>query len=110
VRGLLFPISPLLCAFSTLLSYITTLIAGFALFGLCVEGLHQLSRDAAMAHAFRHSLLSRGYDTVRAANRGNASSQYELGRFHYASAIRLDMFQGAPADDDMVDARLALRH
>jgi hypothetical protein len=55
--------------------------------------------------AFRHSLLSRGYDTVRAANRGNARSQAELGSFHSMSAFRLDMLQGAPAEDHVVEAR-----
>jgi hypothetical protein len=60
-------------------------------FGLCFEGQHQHRRDAAMAFAFRHSLLSRGYDTVRAANRGNARSQAEFGYFHFMSALRLDI-------------------
>ena len=50
-------------------------------------------------------LLSRGRDTVRAANRGNARSQAELDRFHLVSAKRLDILQGAPADDEMVAAR-----
>ena len=67
-----------------------------------MEGQQQ-RRDAAMA--FRHSLLSRGYNTVRAANRGNARSQDEFGRFHFTSAFRLDMLQGAPAEDDVVAAR-----
>jgi TPR repeat protein len=57
--------------------------------------------------AFRHSLLSRGYDTVRAANRGNARSQAEFGYFHFMSALRLDILQRAPADDHVVEARWA---
>jgi hypothetical protein len=60
-----------------------------------------------MAFAFRYSLLSRGYDTVRAANRGKASSQSEFGYFHFLSALRLDILQGAPADDDVFEARWA---
>jgi TPR repeat protein len=58
-----------------------------------------------MASAFRHSLLSRGYDTARAANRGNASSQAELGAFHFISATRLEILLGA--EDDVVVARWA---
>jgi TPR repeat protein len=58
-----------------------------------------------MAFAFKHSLLSRGYDTVRAANRGNASSQADFGYFHFMSATRLDILHGAPADDHVVTAR-----
>jgi TPR repeat protein len=60
-----------------------------------------------MAYDFSYSLLSRGRDTVRAANRGNGRSQAELGKFHSASAKKLDILQGAPADDDMVTARWA---
>jgi hypothetical protein len=75
--------------------------------GLCVEGQQQHRRDAAMTFVFNHSLLSRGYDTVRAANRGNANSQAELGSFHFVSAMRLDILQGAPADDHTVAARWA---
>jgi TPR repeat protein len=71
---------------------------------LYVEG-EQHRRNAAMA--FSYSLLSRGRDTVRAANRGNASSQNELGYFHFFSAFRLDILQGTPADDDTVAARWA---
>jgi TPR repeat protein len=67
----------------------------------------QHRRAAAMTYSFNHSLLSRGYDTVRAANRGNARSQAELGKFHYASAKTLDILQGAPADDQVVEARWA---
>jgi hypothetical protein len=67
----------------------------------------QQRRDAAMTYTFNHSLLSRGYDTVRAANRGNARSQDELGFFHLTSATRLDILQGAPADDHTVAARWA---
>jgi TPR repeat protein len=52
-----------------------------------------------------YSLLSRGWDTVHAANNGDARSQYELGIFHHASAMRLDILQGASADDAMVAAR-----
>jgi TPR repeat protein len=44
---------------------------------------------------------------VRAANRGNARSQAELGFFHGATATRLDILQGSPADDAMVAARWA---
>jgi TPR repeat protein len=55
--------------------------------------------------AFNESLLSRGSDTVRAANSGDADSQAELGSFHFMSALRLDMLQGAPADDHVVAAR-----
>jgi TPR repeat protein len=58
-----------------------------------------------MPYAFNHSLLSRGYDTVRAANRGNTNSQDELGYFHLASAMRLDLLQGVPADEHTVAAR-----
>jgi hypothetical protein len=53
----------------------------------------------------KYSLLSRGRDTVRAANRRNARSQAELGGFHFVSAQRLDILQGAPADDHVVAAR-----
>jgi hypothetical protein len=60
-----------------------------------------------MPYAFNHSLLSRGYDTVRAANRGNARSQDEFGYFHFMSASRLDILQGAPAEDHVVAARWA---
>jgi TPR repeat protein len=45
---------------------------------------------------------------VRAANRGNASSQAELGIFHFASAKstkRLDILHRTPADDDTVASR-----
>jgi TPR repeat protein len=44
---------------------------------------------------------------VRAANRGNARSQNELGVFHYASATRLDILQGTQVDDHTVAARWA---
>ena len=80
----------LLCA-STLLSYITTLIAGVGRFGLCLEE-QQLSRDATMTF-IKYSLLSRGKATVKAADRGNARSQAELGKFHAASALRLDFWR-----------------
>jgi TPR repeat protein len=87
---------------ATLLSYISHLRAG-----LCA--LDSTSREQQQrrvtAMSFRYSLLSRGRDTVRAANRGNASSQAELGDFHFLSATRLDILQGAPADDAMVAAR-----
>jgi hypothetical protein len=65
------------------------------------------SAAAAPATAFRYSLLSRGRDTVRAANGGDARSLDELGGFHGASAARLDLLQGAPADAHMVTARWA---
>ena len=39
---------------------------------------------------------------MRAANRGNARSQHEFGFFHFMSASRLEMLQGA-----MVTARWA---
>ena len=67
----------------------------------------QYRRDAAMAFAFNHSLMSRERDTVRAANRGNARSQAEFGYFHFMSARRLDILQGAPAEDHVVTARWA---
>ena len=89
---------------STLRLHSSLVHSHFGWFELCVEGQQQ-RRDAAMA--FRHTLLSRGYDTVRAANRGNARSQNELGYFHFLSAFRLDILQGAPADDDVVAARWA---
>jgi hypothetical protein len=57
--------------------------------------------------AFIESILSRGRDTVRAANRGDANSQVELGSFHSMSALRLGILQGAPADDHTVAARWA---
>jgi TPR repeat protein len=57
--------------------------------------------------AFSYSLLPEGRDTVRAANRGNANSQYEVGKFHMMGATRLDRLQGAPADDALVVARWA---
>jgi TPR repeat protein len=63
-----------------------------------------------MAFAFKHSLLSRGYDTVRATNRGNARSQDEFGYFHFMSAARLDILQPVsitPAEDQVVTARWA---
>jgi TPR repeat protein len=44
---------------------------------------------------------------VKAANRGNARSQSELGKFHFLSATRLDTLQGAPADNVVVTARWA---
>jgi TPR repeat protein len=50
-------------------------------------------------------LLTRGWDIVRAANRGDANSQELLGVLHFMSASRLDILQGAPADDDVVAAR-----
>jgi TPR repeat protein len=65
------------------------------------------SAAAAPATAFSYSLLPRGRDTVRAANRGDATSQAELGGLHLMFALRLDMLQGAPADDGMVAARWA---
>jgi TPR repeat protein len=79
-------------------------LRGLGCFGLCFEGY---ASTAAMAYAFNHLLLSRGYDTVRAANRGNARSQAEFGYFHFMSALRLDILQGAPADDHVVAARWA---
>jgi TPR repeat protein len=57
--------------------------------------------------AFSHSLLSKGKATVKAANRGNARSQDELGNFHFMSAKRLDLLEGAPAEDHVVAARWA---
>jgi hypothetical protein len=56
-----------------------------------------------------YSLLSRGRDTVRAANRGHARSQAEL---YTAIAMRLEALQGASADDATVVAMWAeaLRH
>jgi hypothetical protein len=79
------------------------LTAGLGWFGLCFEGQQQ-RRNAEMP--FRYTqLMSRGRDTVRAANRGNARSQAELGIYHAVSAKRLDILQGAPADDATVAAR-----
>jgi TPR repeat protein len=71
-------------------------------FGLCFEGKQHRRRDAAMA--FSYSLLSRGQDTVLAANRGDERSQAEVGAFHLFSASRLDLLEGASADDRMVTA------
>jgi TPR repeat protein len=65
------------------------------------------SAAAAAATAFSYSLMSRGRDTLRAANRGDANSQDEVGHFHMASAIRLDILQGTSADDATVAARWA---
>jgi TPR repeat protein len=66
------------------------------------------SAAAAPAMAFSYSLLSRGRDTVRAANGGDAESQAEyLGDFYLASARRLDILQGTSADDGVVAARWA---
>jgi hypothetical protein len=92
-----------LIAAATLLSY-SNHLRGLGCFGPCFEGY---ASTAAMAFAFNHSLLSRGHDTVRAANRGNARSQTEFGYFHFMSALRLDLLQGAPANDDVVEARWA---
>ena len=64
-------------------------------------------RDATLIMAFNVSLLSRGRDTLRAANRGNAVSQAEVGSLHQLSAGRLDLLQGAPADEEVVAARWA---
>jgi TPR repeat protein len=55
----------------------------------------------------KYSLLSRGKATVKAANRGNARSQDELGMFQLLSALRLDILEGAPAEDRVVAARWA---
>jgi TPR repeat protein len=44
---------------------------------------------------------------VRAANRENARSQDEFGYFHLTSARRLDILQGAPAEDHVTEARWA---
>jgi TPR repeat protein len=65
------------------------------------------SAAAAPATAFSYSLLSRGRDTVRAANGGDPRSQFEFGLFHSASAKRLDILQGTSADDAVVAARWA---
>jgi hypothetical protein len=73
-----------------------------------VEGQQQ-RRDAAMAFRYTH-FLSRGRDTVRAANRGNAHSQFELGKFHTVSAMRLDILQGTPTNDAVVAAGWAGAH
>ena len=62
--------------------------------------------DAAMTF-IKYSLLSRGRDTVRAANRGNARSQAELGHIHVMSATKMEILEGASADDDTVVARWA---
>jgi hypothetical protein len=79
-----------------------------------------LTKSAAAAPAmdFSYSLLSRGRGTVHAigrreacthikANSGDASSQYELGYSHSLGAKRLDILQGAPADDHVVATRWA---
>ena len=87
----------------TLLSY-SNHLRGSGCFGLCFEGY---ASTVEMAFAFKHSLLSRGYDTVHAANRVNARSQDEFGNFHFNSAMRLDLLHGAPADDDVVASRWA---
>jgi TPR repeat protein len=57
------------------------------------------------AMAFSYALLSRGRDTVLAANSGHARSQREVGAFHFISASRLDILEGASADDAMITAR-----
>jgi TPR repeat protein len=57
-----------------------------------------------MAYRY-YSLLPGG--TVHAANSGDAGSQAELGGLHMTFAARLDILQGAPADDAMVEARWA---
>ena len=44
---------------------------------------------------------------MKAANRGNARSQDELGLFQFLSALRLDILEGAAADDHTVAARWA---
>jgi hypothetical protein len=44
---------------------------------------------------------------VRAANSGDLQSQDQVGYFHFMSAMRLDMVQGAPADAHVVTARWA---
>jgi TPR repeat protein len=58
--------------------------------------------------AFNESLLFRGRGTVRAANSGDADSQAELAHLHCTSATRLDILQGALADDNVVSARWAV--
>jgi hypothetical protein len=72
-------------------------------FGLCFEE-RQHHRDAAMDSRY-YSLLPGG--TVHAANSGDAHSQTQLGALHFMFAARLDILQGAPADDGMVAARWA---
>jgi TPR repeat protein len=62
--------------------------------------------DATMTF-IKYSLLSRGKATVKAANRGNARSQAELGRLLFLSAARLEILEGASADDDTVAAMWA---
>ena len=44
---------------------------------------------------------------MRDANRGDARSQNEVGFFHTVSALRLDLLQGAAADEEVVAARWA---
>jgi hypothetical protein len=87
---------------STLRLHSSLVHSHFGWFELCVEG-QQHRRDAGMA--FNNSVMSMLRDTVRAANSGDALSQAVLGGYHVASAKRLDILQGAPADDDMVAAR-----
>jgi hypothetical protein len=62
----------------------------------------QPRRDTGMA--FNYSLLAGGMDTVRAANNGDADSQETLGFWHGASAKRLEILEGAPGDDHVVEA------
>jgi hypothetical protein len=77
-------------------------LRGIGWFGLWFEG-H--ASTAATPRCLTQSITRSGYDTVRAANKGNARSQAELGYFHFISAMRLDMLQGASADDRAVAAR-----
>jgi hypothetical protein len=44
---------------------------------------------------------------VHAANNGDTNSQAQLEILYFMFAMRLDILQGAPADDHMVEARLA---
>jgi TPR repeat protein len=52
-----------------------------------------------------YSLVPTG--TVHAANNGDTNSQAQLEILYFMFAMRLDILQGAPADDHMVEARLA---
>ena len=70
-----------------------------------LRGERNHRRDANVIMAFNVSLLSSGRDTLRAANRGNALSQAEVGSYHQVSAFRLDLLQGAAADEEVVSAR-----
>jgi hypothetical protein len=71
------------------LIYITTFAGWSALDSASREQQHR--REAAMA--FRHSLLSRGSDTVRAGNNGRVAKP-SWTFFQYRSAMRLDIFAG----------------